>query len=482
MNTRARSLSYALALTLISTNLCCAQTAGRDPLAAAYSPQPRHTERIYGVEFSPDGRLIATASWDGTVKLWDTESGRERRTLAGHGWGVYHAAFSPDGKLVATASRDWTAKVWDAATGRELRTLAGHTLAVKAVAWSPEGRRLATASNDGTVRLWDAATGRELRSLRHEVGAGADVYSVAWAPDGRTVAAGNGDGTVSLWGAESGREAQVLRGAAASLIWAVAFSPDGRTLASLGSMAPDVKLWEVATGRLLRSLEVRAAEGSQEAVLSIAWSPDGRTLAAGGASVDERQRRYHGWVKLWGAAEGGELRSAHAHVQGASAVAFSPDGSLLASASEDATLKLWRAPTLDAVKTLSASPQESRGDKFFSLEGPPPPEAVLQGTPAGERLNEWLGAFNTGNVYLMRGFARERFSMRALADRTADERALADLKLFGKTGALEFRRVESSSDDEVKAVAQSARTGETKTITLRVEEGAAGGVVSVEVK
>src|SRR5258705_9649316 len=107
-------LRYAAFLQALTLSWCCyAQAPATSRLASVFVRQPNHTTRAYSVAFSPDGKILSSASWDGTIKLWDTKSWRELRTLAGHGWGVYQAVFSPDGKQFASASRDATVKVWD---------------------------------------------------------------------------------------------------------------------------------------------------------------------------------------------------------------------------------------------------------------------------------------------------------------------------------------------------------------------------------
>jgi hypothetical protein len=162
-----------------------------------------HTGMVFSVAWSPDGARLATASPDGTAKIWDAAVGRELLTLKGFGGLIFSVAWSPDGARLATGtgSYDGAARVWDAAVGRELLTLKGHTGLVESVSWSPDGARLATASSDGTAKVWDAAGGRELLTLHGQTGV--VCWSVSWSPDGRRLATRGSDGVRVLEAADA---------------------------------------------------------------------------------------------------------------------------------------------------------------------------------------------------------------------------------------------------------------------------------------
>lgn len=233
-----------------------------------------HSDSIRSIAFSPDGKILASGSYDKTIKLWNVGTGREIYTFQGHSDSVYSVAFSPDGKILASGSRDKTIKLWDVTTGREIYTLQGHSDWVRSVAFSPDGKTLASASLDKTI-MWDVTTGGQIRILQAH---SSRLHSVVFSPDGKILASGSTETTIKLWDVTTGGQIHIIQGHSDSSAASVAFSPDGKTLASGG--CGDIKLWNVAT-----ATEIYTLKGHSDWVCSVAFSPDSKILAS--ASFDK---------------------------------------------------------------------------------------------------------------------------------------------------------------------------------------------------
>jgi WD40 repeat protein len=290
-----------------------------------------HKNGVFNVTFSPDGKYLATASKDHSVKLWDAATGDEIRTYRGHTGTVYSVCFSPDGKRLASASEDRTIRIWDAGSEKELLRLEEHTSDVYQVVFSPDGKRLASGGSDKFVILWDAASGKVLHKFKGHTNR---VVTVSFSPDGKRLAsacgtsAGNGTtdsgGEVKLWDTATGMEILSLPPATSKGVLTIAFSPDGKRLAG-ACLDSKVRVWEAATGQ-----ESLALAGHTLDVYHVVFSPDGRFLASSSAKWN---REDPGEIKLWDLATAKGVTSFTGHTMTIWSLAFSPDGKRLASAS-----------------------------------------------------------------------------------------------------------------------------------------------------
>ena len=297
-----------------------------------YIPIPQiltnHTGSVLSVMYSSDSSLVATGSWDRTIRIWNANSRQLLHTLTEHTEPVRSVAFSPGSSLIASGGRDKTIQIWNAETGENVRTLTGHTGDVYSVAFSPDGSTLVSGGGDQTVRLWDVQTGDLLKTMRQHAG---PVQAAVFSPDGTLIASGGADKTVRLWDAQTGKPLAAVKKHART-IYSVAFSPDGKVLAS-GSADETIRFWDVSPQSLTHT---RTVGGSAGLVFSVAFSPDGSTLAAG---------NQDGTVQLWASGNGRLKETLEGHTGTVYAVAYSPDSQTLISGSRDKTLRFWSMPT-----------------------------------------------------------------------------------------------------------------------------------------
>jgi WD40 repeat protein/serine/threonine protein kinase len=350
-------------------------------------PLAHHENAVTALAFSPDtlegtsGKTLASGNANGTITLWNIAPRQSRALLIGHTGLVTSLAFTPDGQMLASGSEDKTIILWDVATGQQLglplaaservsslafsptsakgqtlvsaldsdtlllwdmtayQFLLGHQEWVDTVAFSPDGKLLASGSDDDTIILWDVATRRPTGPpLTGHTG---DVLSVAFSPDNKILASAGSDQVIRLWDVASGQPIREPLTGHTDWISSIAFSPvDGQLLASAGA-DKTIRLWDVAAGQQLGS----PLTGHSQAVLSIAFSPDGKTLASG--SIDHT-------VRLWdistalnaGVAAGRPVgEPLTGHTDWVWDVEFSPDGQMLASASNDGAVRLWDIST-----------------------------------------------------------------------------------------------------------------------------------------
>lgn len=250
----------------------------------------------------------------------------------GHSDFANSVAFSPDGRYAVSLGSDKTIKIWEVSSGREIRTLGGHEYQAKLAVFSPDSRYI-LSGGAGDFKLREASTGREIKSFSGE------AESFAFSPDGRYILlASNKINDVKLLEVSTGSITRTLQGHAGPVI-SVKFSPDGRYALS-GSADRTARLWDVSTGRTLRILG-----GHANAVFSIAFSPDGRYGVSG--SPDQT-------VRLWDLSTGGNIKTLQGHEAGVISVAFSPDGRYVFSASIDQVIKHWEVSTGREISSFPA--------------------------------------------------------------------------------------------------------------------------------
>lgn len=372
---------------------------------------------ITGVAATED--LLLTASQTGIAKVWDADSGEELLTLTNHTSSVNDGAFWPDGSGLVTISADGTARIWDLTTGAETRSLTGHTGEIRDLVLLPDTRQILTASSDGTVRLWNADLSRSHdRLAAHDSGSEA-----VWVNEHELITIGYPDTIVKRWDTQAEIALQSYEGI--GVHHAIDVSPDR------GWLAVGTRIYDITTGQLLREFP------SDYWINDVAFSPNGRLLAVGGMrSGFDQDRIYTGVAEVWDIETGQRVLSLNQHTDEVQSVSFSPDSTLLLTASIDTTAILWNIAEGTLLQTFPHDNEVAYAE--YSQDG-----AVI--LTSGPRIAPTLWNAQTG--LKLRTFGAENIAVRG-ATLSPDGEIIATADLDGslrlwdaETGRLERRVV-----------------------------------------
>ncbi|MEH2048454.1 beta-propeller domain-containing protein [Nostoc sp.] len=302
-----------------------------------------HATVVSSLAFSPNGKILASGSWDSSVKVWNLLNGELRYNLPASSWSVLAVAISPDSKTLASGNgygptiENETLKLWNLETGKLIRSISA-SAKIRSVAFSPDGKTLISGTEDNTIKLWNVDNGQLLKTLS---GHSEIVTSVAVSSDGKNLVSGSFDKTIKLWDLKTGELIRTFSGHTGA-VYSVAIDPKDKLILS-GSSDKTIKSWDLSTGRLVRTFS-----GHSSVVASVAISPDGQSLISGGGGYDSPDRA----IRVWNLNTGELIHTLVGHSEEVTAVAVSPDSKIIASGSRDARVKIWSLSTGKLLRSL----------------------------------------------------------------------------------------------------------------------------------
>jgi WD40 repeat protein len=395
---KTRAARWALLAVLFGLVLVCPWTRAADEEKTpkdVVAILKGHTDPVYSIAFSPDGKFVATASWDSTLKLWNAETGKEIKTFGGpngHREQVLTVAFHPDGHSLASGGSDRTVKVWDVPSDSPLYELALKS-GVNGIALSVDGKLLAAGSKDGSIQLWQAADGKELFNFPGHKGA---VTGLAFSPNGQVLISSGRDNTLRFWNPATGKPAGEI-GAHEGGVTTVVVSPNNNAFTYSAGKDGTVKTWQINPLPAARSLpahekavtalalvgggnqvlsggadkvvrlsnfnngqQVKEFAGAETGIRAVAAAPNGNLIAAG--TADNR-------VCVWNANDAKRIGQVVAHRKPVTSVAFHPQGNL-ATAGGDGLVKVWLPPvastSLTHPEAVLAAAMTADGKRLFT--------------------------------------------------------------------------------------------------------------------
>lgn len=281
-----------------------------------------HQGAVYCCSFSQDASKVVSCGADKTVKVWESQSGKELLSMMGHTDVVYCCAFSTNDVRIVSCSADHRVKIWDSSSGKELLTFSGHNQEVFKCMFSPDDKKVVSCSADKTVKVWSCEDGTEYVNF---TGHADIVRCCCYSPDGSQIVSCSDDTLVKVWDSTSGQELFTLEGGTTSAVTFCCFKPTSHSIVGVSDTV--AKIWDSKTGEELKTLYASSTP------LSLAYSQDDSILAVGLSDTT---------VQLWNTVNEGSIGVYRGHSGWVHCVALSQDASKLVSSSDDETVKIWK--------------------------------------------------------------------------------------------------------------------------------------------